>query len=84
MLAAELSAFGRPDEVIELVEQADPGVPGPGEAIVDAELCPINPADLLNLEGSYGAVPPPLPMTIVRSHCRRSGLARPCRTPPLG
>lgn len=63
MLAAQLSAFGRPDEVIELVEQPDPGEPGPGEAIVDAELFPINPADLLNLEGSYGAVPPPLPMT---------------------
>ncbi|HVC12375.1 MAG TPA: zinc-dependent alcohol dehydrogenase family protein [Burkholderiales bacterium] len=63
MLAAQLSAFGRPDEVIELVEQPDPGEPGPGEAIVDAELCPINPADVLNLEGGYGAAPPKLPMT---------------------
>ena len=63
MLAAQLSAFGRPDEVIELVEQPDPGEPGPGEAIVDAELFPINPADVLNLEGGYGAVPPQLPMT---------------------
>lgn len=63
MLAAQLSAFGRADEVIELVEQPDPGEPGSGEAIVDAELFPINPADVLNLEGGYGAVPPPLPMT---------------------
>jgi mitochondrial enoyl-[acyl-carrier protein] reductase / trans-2-enoyl-CoA reductase len=63
MLAAQLSAFGRPDEVIELVEQPDPSAPSPGEAIVDAELFPINPADVLNLEGRYGATPPNLPMT---------------------
>jgi mitochondrial enoyl-[acyl-carrier protein] reductase / trans-2-enoyl-CoA reductase len=62
MLAARLSAFGRPEDVIELVEQPDPGEPDPGEAIVDAELFPINPADLLNLEGGYGAAPPKLPM----------------------
>jgi NADPH:quinone reductase-like Zn-dependent oxidoreductase len=63
MLAAQVSAFGRPDEAIELVELPDPGEPGPGEAIVDAELFPINPADVLNLEGRYGATPPALPMT---------------------
>ncbi len=62
MLAAQFSAFGRPDAVIELVEQPDPGEPGAGEVIVDAELFPINPADLLNLEGRYGATQPALPM----------------------
>jgi NADPH:quinone reductase-like Zn-dependent oxidoreductase len=63
MLEARLSAFGRPDEVIELIEQPDPGEPGPGEAVVDAELFPINPADLLTLEGGYGATRPRLPLT---------------------
>ena len=63
MLVANASAFGRPEDVIELVEQADPGSPGPGEAILDAEMCPINPADLLNLMGTYGATRPRLPMT---------------------
>jgi NADPH:quinone reductase-like Zn-dependent oxidoreductase len=63
MLAAQVSAFGRADEAIELVEQPDPGEPGLGEAIVYAELFPINPADVLNLEGRYGATPPKLPMT---------------------
>jgi NADPH:quinone reductase-like Zn-dependent oxidoreductase len=63
MLSAQLSAFGRPDEVIELIEQPDPGAPGPGEAVVDAELFPINPADLLTLEGGYGAARPRLPLT---------------------
>jgi NADPH:quinone reductase-like Zn-dependent oxidoreductase len=63
MLATQVSAFGRADEAIELVQQPDPGAPGPGEAIVETELFPINPADVLNLEGRYGATPPKLPMT---------------------
>ncbi|MBI2753133.1 MAG: zinc-dependent alcohol dehydrogenase family protein [Betaproteobacteria bacterium] len=62
MLAAQISAFGQADKVIELVEQLDPGEPGPGEVVVETELVPINPADVLNLEGRYGAVPPNLPL----------------------
>lgn len=62
MLAAQTSAFGRPDEVIELIEQPDPGEPGAGEVVIDTDLFPINPADLVNLEGKYGATPPSLPM----------------------
>jgi len=62
MWIAQISKFGRPDEVIGLVEQADPGDPGPGEVVIDAEFVPINPADVLNLEGKYGAEPPRLPM----------------------
>jgi trans-2-enoyl-CoA reductase len=61
MLATRFSSFGRPDAVIELVEQPDPGEPGPGEVIINAELFPINPADLLNLEGRYGSAQPTLP-----------------------
>jgi NADPH:quinone reductase-like Zn-dependent oxidoreductase len=63
MLIAQVKAFGRPDTVIEAVEQADPGEPGPDEVIVEAEFVPINPADLLNIEGKYGAAPPALPLT---------------------
>jgi NADPH:quinone reductase-like Zn-dependent oxidoreductase len=63
MLAAKVMAFGRPDLAIEAVEQADPGEPGPEEVVVEAEFAPINPADLLNIEGKYGAAPPPLPLT---------------------
>lgn len=62
MLAAQVSAFGRPEEAIEVVELADPGAPGTDEVLVQAEYFPINPADVLNLEGKYGAVPPKLPM----------------------
>lgn len=63
MLAARVSAFGRAEDVIELVEQADPGDPGPEDVVVAAEYVPINPSDVLSLEGKYGASPPPLPLT---------------------
>jgi len=62
MLAAQVNAFGQPETAIEVVEQADPGEPGADEVTIEAEFAPINPADVLNLEGKYGAVPPPLPM----------------------
>lgn len=62
MLAAQVSAFGRPETAIEVVEQPDPGEPGADEVVVKTEFFPINPADLLNLEGKYGAAPPNLPM----------------------
>jgi mitochondrial enoyl-[acyl-carrier protein] reductase / trans-2-enoyl-CoA reductase len=63
MLAAQVNAFGRPEAVIEVVEQAEPGEPAPDEVVVETEFVPVNPADVLNLEGKYGAVPPALPMT---------------------
>lgn len=63
MRATQVSKFGVPEQVIELVEQADPGEPGPDEVVVQTEFVPINPADLLNLEGRYGATPPALPFT---------------------
>lgn len=63
MRIAQVSRFGKPDEVIEVVHQPDPGEPGDGEALVATEYFPINPADVLNLEGRYGATLPKLPMT---------------------
>jgi len=63
MKSARLSRFGTPAEVIELVETEDPGRPGDGEVLIDVLACPINPADVLMLEGGYGASPPPLPLT---------------------
>jgi len=62
MRVAQLARFGQADEVIEWVEQPDPGGAGPGEVVIDTELVPINPADVLNLEGKYGAEPPKLPL----------------------
>ena len=45
MRIARVSAFGRPEDVIELFQQADPGSPGPGEVLIESEYAPINPAD---------------------------------------
>lgn len=63
MLATRFSTFGAPEKVIELFDEPDPGEPGPGEVVIDTEFVPINPADLLNLQGLYGASRPKLPMT---------------------
>jgi NADPH:quinone reductase-like Zn-dependent oxidoreductase len=63
MKSARLSRFGPPADVIELIDAADPGAPGEGEVLIDVLACPINPADVLMLEGTYGASPPALPLT---------------------
>lgn len=63
MKVMQFSRFGIPHEVVELVEVDAPGAPGPGRVNVQVLASPINPADLLNMEGRYGAEQPPLPMT---------------------
>lgn len=62
MKAVRFSRFGKAHEVAEIVDLPDPGEPGDGEVLVDLEAAPINPADLLQFEGRYGAEPPPLPV----------------------
>src|SRR5262249_48686830 len=63
MRIAQFSKFGKPEDVIEVVEEPEPGDPGSGEVLVETEFFPINPADLLNLEGKYRGTLPKLPMT---------------------
>lgn len=63
MKKMQFSRFGVPAEVAEIVEVEAPGAPGPGRVNVQVLASPINPADLLNMEGRYGASPPKLPMT---------------------
>lgn len=58
MRAVQFSRFGAPDEVADIVDLPDPPAPGPGHAAVELLAAPINPADLLNLRGEYGIVPP--------------------------
>jgi NADPH:quinone reductase-like Zn-dependent oxidoreductase len=48
--------FGEPGAVLGLEEAAEPA-PGPGEALVQMRLRPINPADLLTVRGLYGVRP---------------------------
>ena len=60
MKAIEFTAFGTPEEVTGIVECDAPPPPGTGEVVFDVEAFPINPADLLLIEGRY-AEKPPLP-----------------------
>ncbi|MFZ0486282.1 MAG: zinc-dependent alcohol dehydrogenase family protein, partial [Arenicellales bacterium] len=62
MWVSELAEFGPPETAVRLAERPDPGDPGVDEVVIAAELAPINPADLLNIEGKYGAEQPRLPL----------------------
>ncbi len=57
-----IEALGVPHEQARCVDLADPAPPLPGEVTVRILAAPINPADLLQIEGRYG-VRPPLPYT---------------------
>jgi len=58
MKCAQLTAFGDPARVVDCIEAEDPGAPGPGQVLVDMLACPINPAELLIIEGRYASKPP--------------------------
>ncbi len=60
MKIAQFATFGKPEEVLRCIDVDDVGAPAPDEAIIDVLAFPINPADLLTIEGRY-AVRPPLP-----------------------
>ncbi len=59
MKAAQLNDIGDPAKVVSCAEVEDPGDPGPGEVVIEILACPINPADLLMIEGKYAATPEP-------------------------
>ena len=58
MKHVELFDFGDPSSVCRVVDGPEPGPPGAGEAAVRIEAGPINPAELLLIEGRYAARPP--------------------------
>ncbi len=58
MKLAQLNAFGVPSQVVDCVEAEDPGAPGAGEVLIEMLACPINPAELLLIEGKYASRPP--------------------------
>lgn len=60
--AVRYARFGKAAEVAELVDVPEAGPPGAGEVVIAVEASPINPADLLQFEGRYGAEPPQLPV----------------------
>ncbi len=62
MKTLQLSSFGSPTDVVELVE-LDPADLGPGQLAVSIEAAPINPSDLMLIGGLYG-VRPALPAAL--------------------
>ena len=57
MKAVLFSRFGRGSEVAKLVDVPAAPAPGPGEALIEVEVAPINPSDLLHFEGRYAQRP---------------------------
>ena len=60
MKAVRFSRFGRASEVAELADIPAPPPPGAREVLIEVEVAPINPSDLLYFEGRY-ARPAKLP-----------------------
>lgn len=58
MRALQLQAFGKPADVVKLVDVADVGVPAPNEVVIELEASPVNATDLLIIAGRYGFLPP--------------------------
>ena len=50
MKAIQFSRFGKPEEVIECIDVADPPPPEADEVALDVLAFPINPADLLMIK----------------------------------
>src|SRR6202040_3596886 len=59
MRALQISAYGDPLKVLELVDVPEPGVPGAGEVLIDVELAPLNKHDLLFIRFFFGGPPTP-------------------------
>jgi NADPH:quinone reductase-like Zn-dependent oxidoreductase len=53
MKAVQFARYGVPHEVCDCVELQDVGAPDAEEVVVEIEAAPINPADLLIIEGRY-------------------------------
>ena len=62
MKAVVFDRFGPPGQVLQLRDIPEP-MPGPGEVKVRMLASPINPSDLLYIEGQYGLKPPAFPAT---------------------
>ena len=57
MQAIQLQAFGKPAEVVKLVDVPDVGAPAPDEVVIALEASPVNATDLMIIAGRYGFLP---------------------------
>jgi len=60
MKAVRFTRFGPASEMAELVDVPEPAPPRSGQVLIEVEVAPINPSDLLHFEGRY-AQPASLP-----------------------
>jgi hypothetical protein len=58
--AIQITQFGKPEDVLRVVDVPEPPAPGPGEVKVTVELSPLNRHDLLLVSGAL--LQPPLPL----------------------
>jgi NADPH:quinone reductase-like Zn-dependent oxidoreductase len=58
--AIQITEFGRPEDVVRVVDVEELAAPGPGEVEVTVEFSPLNKHDLLLASGAL--LRPPLPL----------------------
>lgn len=61
MQTVQITRFGNDPDFLSVVDVPEPDAPAADEVILDILAAPINPSDLLNFQGRFGAEPPPLP-----------------------
>ena len=62
MRAVQITQFGKPEDVLRVVDLQEPPAPGDGEVKVAVELSPLNKHDLLLVSGAL--MRPPLPLVL--------------------
>ena len=62
MRSVSHTAFAAAPDAVAIEEIAEPGAPAPGEALVQMLASPINPSDLIRLNGGYGTAAVSLPV----------------------
>jgi NADPH:quinone reductase-like Zn-dependent oxidoreductase len=63
MQAIHLTAYGDPTKFLEVVQLPEPNQPEPNEVLIQVEISPLNPNDLMLAQGIY-SVHPELPSVI--------------------
>src|SRR5713101_364448 len=64
MKALQISKYGVPEEVVELVDIPEPDAPKADELLVAVEYAPINNSELLKIKGRYPLLPATLPAVV--------------------
>ncbi|MBV9240201.1 MAG: zinc-dependent alcohol dehydrogenase family protein [Xanthobacteraceae bacterium] len=58
MKGIQVTAYGKPADVVKLVDVPDVGRPEFGEIVIDIDAASVEPSDLYVIAGSYGILPP--------------------------